>query len=62
MKSHSLMTSKHYEEYVRLKRRLEYLELMATFGYRSSPSFRAEVDEAYRDVIGLVLTEVSAEP
>lgn len=47
----SLMTPENYAEYVRLKRRLEYLELTATYGYRNSNSFRAEVDEAYKDVL-----------
>ena len=39
-----------YAEYVKIKRRLEFLELEASLGYRVDAKFRKAVTEAYADV------------
>lgn len=49
--SPSLMNPVAYAEYVKIKRRLEFLELEASLGYRVDAKFRKAVNEAYADVL-----------
>jgi len=51
MNARSLMTPDAYAEYVKLKRRLEFLELQASYAYRNDAKWRKACDDAYADVL-----------
>jgi hypothetical protein len=49
--STAMMSSEDYSELCLLRRRIEYLRLRNSYGYKKYPSRREEVDSAYADIL-----------